>query len=87
MTIRAGTARMVVGYMAKGASVEEACHEAFEDLRSLKGGEIGPVVIHAISSNGQPYVLSTGKDNAVDFWHWTEGMDGPASSKPIYETL
>ena len=87
MTIRAGTARMVVAYMARGASVQEACHEAFEDLRSLKGGEIGPVVIHAISSSGQPYVLSTGNDNDVDYWHWTEGMDEPAGSKPIYETL
>jgi L-asparaginase / beta-aspartyl-peptidase len=62
MTIRAGTARAIVAYMKKGATVREACHEAVDDLRTLKGGYIGSVVIHAIDAQGNPYVLSTHAD-------------------------
>ena len=59
MTIRAGTARAVVVAMKKGASVEEACLEAIEDLRSLEGGLIGSVTVHAIDREGRPCVLCT----------------------------
>ena len=59
MTIRAGTARAVVMAMKKGASVEEACLEAIEDLRSLEGGLIGSVTVHAIDREGRPCVLCT----------------------------
>lgn len=59
MTIRAGTARAVVMAMKKGASVEEACVEAIEDLRSLEGGLLGSVTVHAIDREGRPCVLCT----------------------------
>ena len=71
MTIRAGTARAIVAYMKKGATVREACHEAVDDLRTLKGGYIGSVVIHAIDAQGNPYVLSTHADTTLSYWVWT----------------
>jgi N4-(beta-N-acetylglucosaminyl)-L-asparaginase len=58
MTIRAATARSVVLAMAKGATVDEACREALEDLRALEEGYLGPVVIHAIARDGRPFVTS-----------------------------
>jgi L-asparaginase len=59
MTIRAGTSRAVVSYMKAGASVREACLEAMRDLEALEGGQLGPVVVHAIDRGGEPCVLST----------------------------
>jgi L-asparaginase len=59
MTIRAGTARAVVLYMKAGALVRDACLGAIRDLRALEGGQLGPVVIHAIDRCGQPCVVST----------------------------
>ncbi len=72
MTIRACTARSVVQYMKAGASVREACLEAVRDLRSLKGGYLGPVIIHAIDRNGSPCVVSTGPVvKGLDYFCWS----------------
>jgi L-asparaginase / beta-aspartyl-peptidase len=73
MVIRAGTARSVVLLMKKGASVEDACFEAMEDLLSLQGGEIGPVVIHAIEPKGGIFVLSS-EDLGfkTSFFYWND---------------
>jgi len=87
MIIRAGTARAVVAYMKKGASVEGACREAFEDLRHLKGGYRGPVIIHAMDAGGRAFVLSTGKDGGVNYWLWADGMAGAESRMPEIEPL
>ena len=74
MTIRAGTARSVVLYMKAGAGVREACLEAVRDLRSLKGGYIGPVIIHAIDRHGSPCVVSTGPVvRGLDYYQWCGG--------------
>jgi beta-aspartyl-peptidase (threonine type) len=71
MTIRACTARSVVQYMKAGAKVREACLEAVRDLRSLKGGYIGPVIIHAIDRGGSSCVVSTGPViKGLDYFHW-----------------
>jgi len=71
MTIRACTARSVVLYMKAGASVHEACLEAVRDLRSLKGGYIGPVIIHAIDRHGTSCVMSTGPVvKGLDYFFW-----------------
>jgi beta-aspartyl-peptidase (threonine type) len=72
MTIRCSTSRSIVLYMKKGATVAEACHEAFRDLEALKGGYIGPVVMHAMDVDGNPYVLSAGNADAVPYWLWKE---------------
>ncbi len=87
MTIRAGTARAMLAYMKKGATVQAACHEAFQDLRALQGGYLGPVVLHALDANGTPYVLSTGSDDNVSYWWWAKGMQQPECRKPITEAL
>jgi L-asparaginase len=87
MIIRAGLARAVVAYMKKGASVEAACREGFEDLRRLEGGYLGPVIIHALDKHGEPFVLSTGNDGGVNYWLWTEGMAEAESRMPEIEPL
>ncbi len=77
MTTRACTARSVVLYMKAGASVREACLEAVRDLRSLKGGYLGPVVIHAIDRQGSPCVVSTGPVvKGLDYFYWGGGAVG-----------
>ena len=85
MTIRASTARSVILYMKKGATVNEACHEALEDLRALKSGHLGPVVIHALDNEGTPYVLSTGNDGNVPYWLWTAEKGEIERKIPTYD--
>jgi L-asparaginase len=71
MAIRACTARSVVLYMKAGASVREACLEAVRDLRSLKGGYTGPVIIHAMDRHGSTCVISTGPVvKGLDYFYW-----------------
>lgn len=87
MTIRSSTSRSVVLYMKMGASVKDACHEALNDLRGLKGGHLGPVVIHAIDAHGRPYVLSTGNDGDVPYWVWNSESSEIERRKPALELL
>jgi len=76
ITIRACTARSVVLYMKAGASVQEACLEAVRDLRSLKGGYLGPVIIHAIDRHGESFVVSTGPVvKGMDYFYWNGAAD------------
>jgi L-asparaginase len=75
MTIRAGTARSVVLHMKAGASVQEACYEAMRDLRELKGGQIGEIVIHALDRDGNPCVLSSLELlERSSYYYWTREM-------------
>lgn len=85
MTMRAGTARSVITYMKMGASGEEACHEAIRDLRRLKGGYIGSVVIYAIDREGNPSVVTTRKKDT--FWIWTGESDKIEERDAISEEL
>ncbi|MCX6844063.1 MAG: N(4)-(beta-N-acetylglucosaminyl)-L-asparaginase [candidate division WOR-3 bacterium] len=79
MTIRAGTSRAVVSYMKAGASVREACLEAMRDLASLEGGQLGPVVIHAIDRGGEPCVLTTHELGfPSSYFLWREGAQDVA---------
>ena len=82
MTIRACTARSVVLYMKAGALVHEACFEAVRDLRALKGGYLGPVVIHAIDRHGSPCVVSTDPVvKGLDYFHWDGSGAGVESRR------
>lgn len=74
MTIRAGTARSVVLYMKKGATVEEACTEAIQDLADLKGGYLGPVVIHAVDNSGKIFVATNGGATPSPACYWNQEM-------------
>jgi L-asparaginase len=79
MTIRAGTARSVVLYMKKGATVEDACAEALRDLGDLRGGFLGPVMIHAMDREGRTCVAANRKMRPrFDAYVW-RGPSGPVS--------
>jgi L-asparaginase len=82
MTIRAGTARAVVLYMKKGATVEQACLEALRDLRDLRGGFLGPVMVHAIDRDGRVCCAATGPmTERFDAWRLVGSGEGRV--KPI----
>jgi L-asparaginase len=86
MTMRAGTARAVVAYLKSGARLKDACHEAVNDLRRLKGGYQGPVIIHAIDRAGEPYVVSTAAQE-ISYWVWTEGQDQIQACKAVIDEI
>ena len=76
MTIRCGTARSVVLYMKKGASVADAVHEAVDDMRAMRGGLLSRVTIHAIDARGDHKAVAVnGAGNNV-FWLW-DGTGAP----------
>jgi L-asparaginase len=77
MTIRAGSARAIVLYMKKGATVEEACREAAEDIKHLRGGYIGPVTLHAVHRDGDHCVLGVNLKKPSTYWYWDETMAAP----------
>ncbi len=86
LAIRASTARSVVLYMKMGMSVQEACHEAANDLRALARSYRGGVTIHAINAEGEPYVVAVGRDD-VTYWIWMEGMEAPERRPAAIEPL
>lgn len=75
MTIRCATARTVVRQMQDGRSLDEALQAALDDLGELRGGYLGPVVIHAIDVYGNPAVVATEDlGSKSEFLFWQEGM-------------
>ena len=76
MTIRCGTARSIVLYMKKGASVADAVYEAVDDMRALKGGLIGRVTIHGIDTGGRHKVVAVNGAGDNVYWLW-EGRAEP----------
>ncbi len=87
MAIRAGTARAVVAWLEHGASVEEACHEALADVGHLRGGYLGPLIVHALDPRGNTCVLGT--QPGVGYWLWDNNMSAaelrPAAEWPAAE--
>lgn len=85
LAIRAGTARSVLLYMKKGASVRTACDEAAQDLRDLKGGYLGPVIIHAVDRYGESCVVAIGEFREPPVYHlWTEATEQPERRDPAF---
>ena len=82
MTIRCSTARSVVLYMKRGASVEEAVSEAMNDLGELKAGFLGPVMVHAIDHKGRACAMSLTdvQDKLIDHY-WQGGMTEPVTMR------
>lgn len=78
MTIRCGTARSVVLYMKQGMTVSEAVHAAAEDMRSLQGGLIGRVTIHAIDHAGDHCVVAVNGEPGNHYWLWRENDSVPS---------
>ena len=77
MTIRCCTARSIVLYMKKGASVADAVGEAVEDMRALKGGLISRVTIHAIDTKGNHKVVAVNGAGDNRYWLWDAGEAAP----------
>jgi isoaspartyl peptidase/L-asparaginase-like protein (Ntn-hydrolase superfamily) len=77
MTIRAGTARIVVLYLKMGYALKDAVYEAAKDLADLKTGFIGDVTIHAINSKGEYFVLGVNSPRSVQYAIWTDSMLSP----------
>ncbi len=76
LAVRAGAARSVVLYMKLGASVQEAVHEAADDLRYLQRDFAASFAIHAIDRDRQPYVLMLGDEPGMrTFFFWTPGSE------------
>ena len=73
MAIRCGTARAVVLYMKKGASVHDAVGEAVEDMRAMRGGLIGRITIHAIDARDNHRTVAVNGDGRNEYWLWREG--------------
>ncbi len=61
--IRTALAHSVVLYMKKGASVRDAVAEGIDDLRALKGGYQGQVVIYAVDRYGEHFVARRFKES------------------------
>jgi L-asparaginase len=88
MTIRCCTARSIVLYMKRGASVADAVHEAVDDMRHLQGGLISRVTIHAIDAKGNHKVVAVNGAGGNTYWLWRPGEAAPASlpAEPIVIT-
>ena len=85
MTIRCCTARSIVLYMKKGASVANAVLEAVDDMRHLQGGLISRVTIHAIDTKGNHKVVAVNGAGDNVYWLWRKGDAAPESlrAEPI----
>ena len=76
MTIRCCTARSIVLYMKKGATVADAVLEAVDDMRALKTGLINRVTIHAIDTKGDHKTIAVNGSGGNVYWLW-EGTGAP----------
>ena len=83
VTMRAATSHTVVMALRLGKTLDEACRLAAEDIRRLKGGYLGPVVIHAATKDGNVGVYSCSPDAEFDdnlfperpsYYLWRSGM-------------
>jgi beta-aspartyl-peptidase (threonine type) len=86
MTIRCCTARSIVLYMKKGATVADAVLEAVEDMRALKTGLISRVTIHAIDTRGNHKVVAVNGTGGNVYWLWEgsgEPRQCPAEAIPL----
>jgi L-asparaginase len=76
MTIRCCTARSIVLYMKRGASVDDAVAEAVDDMRALRGGLISRVTVHAIDTKGNHKVVAVNGSGDNRYWLW-DGQGAP----------
>lgn len=77
MAIRAGTARSVVLFLKLGYSLRDAVYESAKDLADLRTGFLGEVIIHAINSTGEYFVLGVNSSEPAKYCLWTDSMPSP----------
>jgi beta-aspartyl-peptidase (threonine type) len=83
--IRTSLARSVVLYMKKGATVREAVAEGMEDLKGLKGGFQGQVVIYATDKDGDYFIARRLQDvGSCMYYVWRDDMPEVAHQKAEY---
>ena len=75
--MRCGTARTVVLALRLGHSLEAAVDLAVTELRELRDGFIGGVVIHAIDAAERHRVVALNCDGPIHYWYWLDGMAAP----------
>ncbi len=75
MTIRACAAHTAIMHLKHGATAEEACRAALDDLRDLREGHLGPVVVHVVDPQMNVFVGSIGLEEQTPYWFWQEGME------------
>jgi beta-aspartyl-peptidase (threonine type) len=75
LTVRAGTARVVVSALARGVPLYEACVEAMRDLSLLAGVEDDrmPVSVVAVDAAGNHCSISSSEGR--EYVLWADGMD------------
>lgn len=78
MAMRCGTARSIVLYMKRGASVADAVMEAVDDMRALRGGLISRITVHAIDTRGNHKVVAVNGTGDNTYWLW-DGQGEPRS--------
>lgn len=63
--------------MKKGATVREAVAEGIDDLRALKGGYQGQVVIYAVDRDGEHFVAQRNPSEIpCSYLVYHDGMSG-----------
>ena len=91
LTLRSNTARSVILYLKINMSLEEACQEALNDLRSVKADYRGGVTIYALDAQGNKCVLSV---KALEeglpecdtyYWYWDDNLEKPEKISALME--
>jgi L-asparaginase len=78
MSMRAGTARYVVAQLESGKDIAAAVDAAVEDVKVLKGGVLGTLVIHAIDRDGNARAVAINPEEPeINYWYWNEDMPKP----------
>ncbi|WP_210526722.1 isoaspartyl peptidase/L-asparaginase [Rubellimicrobium arenae] len=77
MTMRCATARTIVLAMKLGHTLRDAVALAVEELRELREGFLGGVVIHAVDAHGQHQVTNFRCEGEIRYWLWEDSMPEP----------
>ncbi len=83
--IRTSLAHAMVLYMKKGASVRDAVVEGLQDLKALKGGFQGQVVLYAVDRNGEHFVARRFEGgHECEYLFWTDGMKSYEKREAVF---
>jgi beta-aspartyl-peptidase (threonine type) len=83
--IRTSLAHAMVLYMKKGASVRDAVVEGLQDLKALKGGFQGQVVLYAVDRNGEHFVARRFEGGyECEYLFWADGMKSYEKREAVF---
>jgi len=75
MAIRAGTAHTVVSALKAGAPLEAAAEMAIDDLKRLRSGFLGGVVIHILDAAENHLVVNFRCEEQIRYWIWSPELE------------